>query len=535
MTLSGGLGGALDDDGAGRPRRRRRARPAPPSSGSRRAATPPTSSRTTSSPSTSTSPICRGCSPRRRPTPQGRLRPWLALVVVEDRPGVSIDVPAGAPLPQLRDRAAAPAASSATSPTRGRGPTRSCSSPRARACEAARASQSDPDRHVSRLLCPRRLRPDARWFACLVPAFDAGVRRGLGLAPLADQPLGPAWTGEDSITLPLYFHWEFCDRPGRRLREPGPAPPAVQGRRRQRRDADGRHGEDAHRRRRRPGRPPRRPPGARSSRWTARCAPCNRTTDASSDIPTALTTPLGELLDAIADPSGSDPDDGAVGPPLYGAWAANRFHVADLDDGWFAEAQPRPAGPGRRRARRRGRAPRAGGPDDRLLGAGRRGARGQRPARRGRELSIQASIRLHLRSIARLAPDRRGAHVRRAAHRSRAARRGDRAGGDRPDLACPTRSIDPALRRLLAPDGPLRPQDGRRPPRPVAAVIGTGFVDKLAAGSMAVDPTDFVPDRACRRRCGPIERADRQVDLTPVGLPAAHVGAGGDDLARRRG
>ena len=43
------------------------------------------------------------------------------------------------------------------------------------------------------------------------------------------------------------------------------------------------------------------------------------------DIPTALTTPLGELLDAIADPSGSDPDDGAVGPPLYGAWAANRF------------------------------------------------------------------------------------------------------------------------------------------------------------------------------------------------------------------
>ena len=40
------------------------------------------------------------------------------------------------------------------------------------------------------------------------------------------------------------------------------------------------------------------------------------------DIPTALTTPLGELLDAIADPSGTDPDDGAVGPPLYGAWAA---------------------------------------------------------------------------------------------------------------------------------------------------------------------------------------------------------------------
>ena len=55
--------------------------------------------------------------------------------------------------------------------------------------------------------------PFARWFACLVPAFDAGVRRGLGQQPVADQPLGPAWSDEADITLPLYFHWEFSTGP----------------------------------------------------------------------------------------------------------------------------------------------------------------------------------------------------------------------------------------------------------------------------------------------------------------------------------
>ena len=58
----------------------------------------------------------------------------------------------------------------------------------------------------------RRLRPGARWLACLVPAFDAGVggasagTRRRGAAPPGVDRRGP-------ITLPLYFHWEFSTGP----------------------------------------------------------------------------------------------------------------------------------------------------------------------------------------------------------------------------------------------------------------------------------------------------------------------------------
>ena len=273
---------------------------------------------------------------------QGRLRPWLALVVVEARPGVSIDVPAGAPLPRLRIDSGAGgelgdlAGSWAWAHTQllvaeGSGQ------------EAAGALQSDPDRHVSRLLCPRRLRAGGRWFACLVPAFDAGVRRGLGLAPLADQPLRPAWTSEDQVTLPLYFHWEFSTGPAgdfenlaRRLQ------PFKVG--------DGSDGT--------PtagtvklhigaaGGPVDLPDGhpERIVEMDGALRAMQQGEGRLEDIPTALTTPLGELLDAIADPSGSDPDDGAVGPPLYGAWASNRFRVGTRPGGSGSSTSTR--GPG---------------------------------------------------------------------------------------------------------------------------------------------------------------------------------------------
>jgi hypothetical protein len=102
------------------------------------------------------------------------------------------------------------------------------------------------------------------------------------------------------------------------------------------------------------------------------------------------------------------------------------------------------------------------------------------------ELSIQASTRLHLRSIARLAPA--GTHMRGAALGSRPARRGDRAPRDRP-TSLPDTTVDPALRRLQR----RRGGSSGRPPPAEAAAVAARFVDKLAAGSMAVDPTDFVP------------------------------------------
>jgi hypothetical protein len=65
--------------------------------------------------------------------------------------------------------------------------------------------------NLSRILCPRRLQPDHGYVACLVPAYDCGVKVGLGLT---GGTLDPAWThapgdSEESITLPLYDHWSF--------------------------------------------------------------------------------------------------------------------------------------------------------------------------------------------------------------------------------------------------------------------------------------------------------------------------------------
>jgi len=146
-------------------------------------------------------------------TPRGRpgndqLQPWLVLVVVEDRAGVSIQLPAVAPLPQLRIEGGAS----------GELPNLADSwawahvqlvEPTAGAQDVSAALGAQPDRNASRLVCPRRLKPNARWIACVVPAFDVGVVRGLGGTPAADAAVGPAWTSPDSITLPVYFHWEF--------------------------------------------------------------------------------------------------------------------------------------------------------------------------------------------------------------------------------------------------------------------------------------------------------------------------------------
>lgn len=76
---------------------------------------------------------------------------------------------------------------------------------------------TNPERTLSRLVCPRHLEPNTAYYACVVPTFQAGVDAGLGRsANFADeQELQPAWvTGQaDDVTLPVYFHWEFSTGP----------------------------------------------------------------------------------------------------------------------------------------------------------------------------------------------------------------------------------------------------------------------------------------------------------------------------------
>ena len=85
----------------------------------------------------------------------------------------------------------------------------------------------DPARSLSRLVSSRKLEPNRRYLACVVPVFAAGKTAGLGIDPGdARTSMDFAWdpAGGD-VTLPVYYFWRFAHRAGRRLRVAGPAAP----------------------------------------------------------------------------------------------------------------------------------------------------------------------------------------------------------------------------------------------------------------------------------------------------------------------
>ena len=107
-----------------------------------------------------------------------------------------------------------------------------------------RLSESNAAHNLSRLVCPRRLDDHTAYVACVVPTFLAGAQTGLGLTPTST--LAPAWGTKanfaggdplDMVSLPVYFAWSFgtaeegnFESLARKLR-PAVAPPGV-GRRR---------------------------------------------------------------------------------------------------------------------------------------------------------------------------------------------------------------------------------------------------------------------------------------------------------------
>jgi hypothetical protein len=144
-----------------------------------------------------------------------RLRPWLALVAVRQQEGVSLTMPDGAGLPVLEIRSPAAVATElqdlsdswawAHAQTVGE------------MGEAEGVLQDGPPEHnCSRLICPHRLLPQSAYIACVVPAFKLGVMAGLGIPITAadETKLEPAWLqDDDSVRLPVYFHFEFNTGP----------------------------------------------------------------------------------------------------------------------------------------------------------------------------------------------------------------------------------------------------------------------------------------------------------------------------------
>ena len=146
---------------------------------------------------------------------QGRLRPWLVLVVVRQQQGVRVRAPRTEPLPVLE--IGPPARPSAELPDLAD----SWAWAHAQLGTREHATEDDlrtvlvsrPELSVSRLLSPRLLAPFTDYIACVVPAFESGRLAGLGANADAGAPLTPAWaSGEDAaapVTLPVYYHWEF--------------------------------------------------------------------------------------------------------------------------------------------------------------------------------------------------------------------------------------------------------------------------------------------------------------------------------------
>lgn len=152
--------------------------------------------------------------------PGARLLPWICLVVVPDG-AYQLDLPDAAhPLPRLTCSTAElpdPAEAWAWAHVQV-AMDDAAATPDDRAI--GDALRGPPERTLSRLLSPRRLRKHTRYIACVVPVFRAGVRTGLGDPPREGEEtqLALAWTPpaagtepEDApaVVLPVYHHWHF--------------------------------------------------------------------------------------------------------------------------------------------------------------------------------------------------------------------------------------------------------------------------------------------------------------------------------------
>ena len=73
----------------------------------------------------------------------------------------------------------------------------------------------DPARSLSRLVGARKLEPNRRYLACVVPVFKAAATAGLGIDPGdARTSMDTAWgLGDADVTLPVYYFWRFGTGP----------------------------------------------------------------------------------------------------------------------------------------------------------------------------------------------------------------------------------------------------------------------------------------------------------------------------------
>jgi hypothetical protein len=146
------------------------------------------------------------------PGADGRLQPWLCLVVAEQREGVTLDTSDATALPVLSIESGAhrelPDLAEAWAWAHAQ--VSAVSGPD----DLRQALAGEPQRALSRLVCPRRLQAGTAYQACVVPTYLGGVQAGLGGSVDDDTALQPAWTltadAPDAIRLPVYYHFQFA-------------------------------------------------------------------------------------------------------------------------------------------------------------------------------------------------------------------------------------------------------------------------------------------------------------------------------------
>lgn len=266
------------------------------------------------------------------PDGPGRLQPWLTLIVASET-GETSEIVSRHPPSRTKPLPSAVVAISALS----------------RLSQAAAwahvhlvgapedvgtIAREDSSRAVSRLLCPRRLKPRTIYHALLVPTYDVGRRAGLGQDTQGILATARAWEDDPAETeLPIYYEWRFgtgdaadFEQLARKL-EPRPLPPSV-GTRPMDISAPG-AGLPS-------GSPSQLPlPGALER------------LDAEPVVPPAATDPfvvaLRERLNALTDLIQTGTGDPVVAPPLYGRWyAAQERTAADAGPDWFRDLNSDP-------------------------------------------------------------------------------------------------------------------------------------------------------------------------------------------------
>jgi len=66
----------------------------------------------------------------------------------------------------------------------------------------------NPDNACSRLLCPRKLKPNTAYYAFVIPAFETGRLAGLGQPTTNVDALKASW-GDGQTDYPVYYEWFF--------------------------------------------------------------------------------------------------------------------------------------------------------------------------------------------------------------------------------------------------------------------------------------------------------------------------------------